>query len=160
MNDNVGTSPTSATPLQLLHRAGQCAGAEFEAAMRAAKLDLTPRQMAVMAALRAADGASQTQLTSLTGVDRSTLSDIMRRLVKKRLAQRRRTGRDKRAYTISLTDAGTELLSQAQPAVDAVNQQLLQAIPQDLRNCFISALRCLIAQIDGATTPDRSRDGA
>ncbi len=43
------------------------------------------------------EGLSQTDIVNLTGIDRSTLADIVRRLVKKGLLQRRRTKQDARA---------------------------------------------------------------
>ncbi|MFZ1102753.1 MAG: helix-turn-helix domain-containing protein, partial [Hyphomicrobiaceae bacterium] len=39
-----------------------------------------------------------------TGIDRSTLADIVRRLTRKGLLQRCRTNEDARAYAVRLTD--------------------------------------------------------
>ncbi|MEZ5853842.1 MAG: helix-turn-helix domain-containing protein [Hyphomicrobiaceae bacterium] len=64
----------------LLHRAGQKA-AEVFAVKAGGKL--TPRQYAVMAAIAGTSRASQTDLVMITGVDRSTLADIVKRLVQR-----------------------------------------------------------------------------
>ena len=77
------------SPLHLLHRAGQCAGDVFNAEMQLG--DLTPRQYAVLVTVAGNEGLSQTDLVESTGIDRSTLADIVRRMLKKGLLQRRRT---------------------------------------------------------------------
>src|SRR4029434_1329083 len=77
------------SPIHLLHRAGQCAGDIFHAEMKDG--DLTPRQLAVLVTVAQNEGLSQTGLVDRTGIDRSTLADIVRRLQRKGLLQRRRT---------------------------------------------------------------------
>ncbi|MGE0022289.1 MAG: MarR family transcriptional regulator, partial [Hyphomicrobium sp.] len=62
--------------LHLLHRAGQCADEMF--AVSVGEAGLTPRQYAVMAAIAKSDEPSQTTLVEATGIDRSTMADIVR----------------------------------------------------------------------------------
>ena len=83
------------SPLHLLHRAGQCAAEVFQAELGGG--DLTPRQFAVLVTVSQNEGLSQTHLVERTGIDRSTLADIVRRMLKKGLLQRRRTKEDARA---------------------------------------------------------------
>ena len=97
------------SPIHLLHRAGQCAEDIFHAEIKEA--DLTPRQLAVLITVAGNEGGSQTAIVERTGVDRSTLADIVRRLQKKGLLQRRRTKEDARAYAVKLTDAGRRVLN-------------------------------------------------
>ena len=94
------------SPIHLLHRAGQCAGDIFHGEMGDG--DLTPRQYAVLVTVAQNEGVSQTRLVEKTGIDRSTLADIVRRMLKKGLLQRRRTKEDARAYAVKLTDEGLE----------------------------------------------------
>ena len=68
------------SPIHLLHRAGQCAGDVFQAEM--SQGDLTPRQYAILLTVAQNEGLSQTHLVEKTGIDRSTLADIVRRLLK------------------------------------------------------------------------------
>ena len=72
------TQPTrlERSPIHLLHRAGQCAGDIFQAEMGGG--DLTPRQYAVLVTVSQNEGLSQTSLVEKTGIDRSTLADIVR----------------------------------------------------------------------------------
>ena len=76
--------------LALLHRANQIATERFSDAL--GDSDMTARQVQVLAAIEANEGASQTAIVNLTGIDRSTLADIMRRLSKHKLIARRRIG--------------------------------------------------------------------
>ena len=80
--------------LHLLHRAGQAADAI--AIKHLEPFDLTLRQYACMKAVQ--DGAeNQTDVVYKTGIDRSTIADIMRRLVEQGLVYRERSERDARA---------------------------------------------------------------
>jgi DNA-binding MarR family transcriptional regulator len=73
MKEKTAVRPLSA--LHLLHRAGQCADELF--ALNVGKTELTPRQYAVLAAAAASEDLSQTALVDATGIDRSTLADIV-----------------------------------------------------------------------------------
>src|SRR5262245_33071166 len=96
------------SPIHLLHRAGQCVGFIFSDEVHGG--DLTPRQYTILAAVAREEGLSQTDLVTRTGIDRSTLADIIRRLVQKGWIQRRRTSADARVYAIRLTEEGREVL--------------------------------------------------
>jgi DNA-binding MarR family transcriptional regulator len=56
--------------------------------------DLTPRQVAVLTTVAENEGLSQTGIVDCTGIDRSTLADLVRRLKLKGLLERRRTKED------------------------------------------------------------------
>jgi DNA-binding MarR family transcriptional regulator len=80
------------SPLHLFHRLGQGSADAFSSQMR--QVDLTARQFAVLSATSQNDGLSQTDLVALTGIDRSTMADIVKRMLKKGLLQRQRTNWD------------------------------------------------------------------
>lgn len=127
----------------LLHQACQFAQELF--VQKANGLDLTPRQFAVLETISKDEGLSQTAIVQRTGIDRSTVADLMRRLLTKHLVKRRRRARDQRAYSVSLTPAGRAALICAAPVVAQVDQLLLSAIsPQDARQ-FLDSL-VLIAE--------------
>ena len=77
------------SPTHLLHRAGQCAEDIFAAEVKVG--GLTSRQFAVLVAVAHNEGLSQTDLVDCTGIDRSTMAEIARRMQRKGLLQRRRT---------------------------------------------------------------------
>jgi len=133
------------SPLHLLHRAGQAAGEAFVA--EAARAGLTPRQFAVLHEISVNEGLSQTRLVERTGIDRSTLADIMRRLVKKGVVQRRRTREDARAYAVKLTDAGRRVLDSAAPLVERADERLLDALPPARRARFVESLNEIVLRL-------------
>lgn len=141
----VGTLDRS--PIHLLHRAGQCAGDIFQGEM--AEGDLTPRQYAVLLAVSQNEGVSQTQLVDKTGVDRSTLADIVRRMLKKGLLQRRRTKEDARAYSVKLTDEGWHVLKSADPKARRVDDRILAALPTQQRERFLEDLNSIVEALGG-----------
>jgi DNA-binding MarR family transcriptional regulator len=144
MKNSHRSGPLDASALHLLHRAGQFAEVLFT--NETAKADLTPRQFAVLICVAQNPDVSQTGLVEQTGIDRSTLADIVRRLVKKGLLQRKRTRRDARMYAVRLTPKGQSLLGQVKPLASKVDQRILSALRNDQRGVFMEAL----AEIVGA----------
>jgi len=143
------------SPIHLLHRAGQCAADIFQGEM--ADGDLTPRQYAVLVAVSQNEGLSQTQLVDKTGIDRSTLADIVRRMLKKGLLQRRRTKDDARAYSVKLTDEGWRVLKAADPLAKRVDDKILAALPGQQRERFVQDLNAIVEAL-GRIAPED--DGA
>jgi DNA-binding MarR family transcriptional regulator len=88
-------NPLDRSPVHLLHRAYQAVDQVFAMGMQANSL--TARQLAVLMTVEDNEGLSQTGIVNRTGVDRSTLADIVRRLTRKGLLQRRRTKEDAHA---------------------------------------------------------------
>lgn len=137
--------------IHLLHRAGQCADDLF--ASHIGITDITPRQFAVLKALSISEDPSQSALVEKTGIDRSTMADIIRRLVGKSLVQRRRTRRDARMYAVRLTEKGKAALETAEPAVRQTDDRILSAIPAAQREQFLRALTKIVDTIGpGAPT--------
>jgi MarR family transcriptional regulator, temperature-dependent positive regulator of motility len=134
------------SPLHLLHRAGQSAAEIFQGEMTG---DLTPRQLAVLMTVAQNEGLSQTAIVDATGIDRSTLADLVWRLSKKRLLQRRRTREDARAYAVKLTDEGRRVLRGAEPLAKQVDKRVLDALPAGHREQFISSLLAIVSRLEG-----------
>jgi DNA-binding MarR family transcriptional regulator len=105
---------------------------------------LTPRQLAVLLTVAQNEGLSQTGLVDRTGIDRSTLADIVRRMQRKGLLQRRRTREDARAYAVKLTDEGRRILRTAEPLARKVDERILDALPGKQREQFIDDLLSIV----------------
>lgn len=133
--------------LHLLHRAGQVADELFAAEMTGS--DLTPRQYAVLAALARREAASQTDIVRETGIDRSTLADIVKRLVERGMLSRRRAKNDARAYDVRLTPAGTAILKQAEPAAQRVSDRLLRYVASTRRAELVDSLANIVRSVEG-----------
>lgn len=130
------------SPLHLLHRAGQCAAEVFEGELGVG--DLTPRQYAVLLTVAHNEGLSQTHLVERTGIDRSTLADVVRRMLKKGLLQRRRTREDARAYAVKLTDEGARVLKGCDPLAKKVDERILASLPGPQRERFLQDLNTIV----------------
>jgi DNA-binding MarR family transcriptional regulator len=134
--------------IHLLHRAGQCAGDIFQAEMKEG--DLTPRQYAVLVTVSQNEGLSQTHLVERTGIDRSTLADIVRRMLKKGLLQRRRTREDARAYAVKLTEEGWRVLRSCEPLARRVDDRILSALSNPQRDRFVTDLNTIVEALGKA----------
>jgi DNA-binding MarR family transcriptional regulator len=145
---NARTNKLNRSPIHLLHRAGQAVDTVFGAEMKA---DLTPRQLAVLVSAGANPGLNQTRLTELTGIDRSTLADLVKRLQRKGLLQRRRTRADARAYAVKLTDEGHGILRTAVPAWGRIDARVLDTLPPSRREQFLDGLSILIRALERPT---------
>ena len=144
----------ASSALHLLHRAGQCADEIF--AHNVAGSDLTPRQYAVMKAVAVTEEPSQTVLVDKTGIDRSTLADIVRRLVAKGLMKRKRTRRDARMYAVRLTEKGQAALKSAEPAARSTDERLLAALSEAERDKFLDQLNRIVEALGSSPPRDVS----
>ncbi len=138
----------NSSTLHLLHRVHQCAGELFQSHMTG--LNLTTTQYTVLVAAAEREGLSQQDIITATGIDRSTVSQVVQLLIRKGLLKRRRTRHDARAYAISLTDAGREVLEESQPIVGRIEQALVEALPAARAKAFISNLRAIVAAFEPA----------
>jgi DNA-binding MarR family transcriptional regulator len=134
------------SPYHLLKRAAQYAADIYMGEVGAS--GLTQRQFTVLLAVDQNDGISQTALVKVTGIDRSTLADLVARLVAQGYVQRRRDKEDGRANTVRITAAGKKALKTAQPGAEEVDKQILSAIAPAHRKSFLDALTMLAAKLD------------
>lgn len=140
--------------LVLLHRANQLANELFAETLR--DKDFTARQVQVLAAIDANEGLSQTEIAAATSIDRSTLTDVMRRLARRKLIERKRSKDDTRAYTVTLTKAGRTALIVGEPALVVVESEMLAALPSKQRGQLVTMLSKLVAS-GTARTSDKDR---
>ena len=136
--------PLMTSVLHLLHRAGQTADELFYKEMDGSAL--TPRQYAVLVVLAQHENASQTDIVNATGIDRSTLADIVKRLVDRGLLARRRSKLDARAYSVKLTAAGQSALKSTMPVASRVEDMILKALPSSHRAAIVAALAAIVRQ--------------
>jgi MarR family transcriptional regulator, temperature-dependent positive regulator of motility len=112
------------------------------------KSGLTHRQFTVLLAADANEGRSQTELVKMTGIDRSTLADLVARLMAQGYLQRRRTKDDARTNAIRLTPIGKKMLKQAQSGAEEVDRQLLSHMPTAERKTVLECLTNLASEMD------------
>ena len=137
------SGPLDKSPSHLLHRALQRALDIY--AETAGPTAVTQRQFAVLAAVAAREGLTQADLVRSTGIDRSTLAELVARMLGKGLLARERSNEDGRANTVTLTDKGRTALAEAEPRAHAADQAILRLIPSGKRGGFLAALRAMAA---------------
>jgi len=141
------------SPIHLLHRASQCASDIFQEEIAG---DLTPRQFAILVTVAQNEGLSQTHLVARTGIDRSTLADVIRRMLKKGLLQRRRTREDARAYAVKLTDEGWRVLKRAEPLARRADEKLLSVLSAAEKERFVSGLVEIVRSLEDSDSEDQN----
>ena len=142
--------PLANSPSHLMHRALQLALDIY--AEEAGSDGLTQRQFAVLEAASLKAGLTQTELVRLTGIDRSTLADLVARMTAKGLLERERSTLDARAKAVRLSDAGLARLEAARPRVEAADRRIMGLLPKGHRDGFLKQLTELAAAADDAPT--------
>src|SRR5580693_1079349 len=128
----------SEAPSHLIRRCQQFYGDLY--AREAGGKELTKQQFTLLCALEQNDGASQTALVEITGIDRSTLAEMVRRMLEKGLLSRERTEEDQRANAVAISPAGRKALRSARNASDRAEKALLEILPLPDRQKFIRSL--------------------
>lgn len=144
--DQAGRRVLSDSPSHLLHRVLQLALDIY--AEETGRGGLTQRQFAVLAAAGALEGASQTDLVRMTGIDRSTLADMVARMIEKGWLARERSLSDARANTVRLTETGRQALEETEPKVAQADARILAALSPARRQAFLNALSVLGGDVD------------
>jgi DNA-binding MarR family transcriptional regulator len=136
---HAGDAGLDRSPSHLLHRALQLALDIYAEETGAGAL--TQRQFAVLSAVMAKEGCTQSELVRATGIDRSTLAELVARLIGKQLLARERSTLDARANTVRLTDAGRAAVLAAGPKVAEADARILALVPGAKRDAFLKTLR-------------------
>jgi DNA-binding MarR family transcriptional regulator len=148
-----GDAGLDRSPSHLLHRALQLALDIY--AEEIGPGSLTQRQYAVLSAVAAKEGCTQSDLVRATGIDRSTLAELVARLIGKGLLARERSTLDARANTVRLTPEGRAAVEDVAPKVALADARILALMPAGKRDAFVKTLRDL-ARAAGRTEPETS----
>ncbi|WP_298123707.1 MarR family transcriptional regulator [Brevundimonas sp.] len=141
------------SPSHLMHRALQLALDVY--AEELGTDGPTQRQFAVLEAVSQRAGLTQTDLVKATGIDRSTLADLVSRMTAKGLLDRERSSLDARAKAVRLSAAGEAALAAARPRVIAADKRIMGLLPKAKRDLFLELLSELAAAADAA--PEEAR---
>ena len=130
--------PLDGSPSHLMHRVLQVALDIY--AEETGPGAPTQRQFAVLSAVAQNEGLTQTDLVNATGIDRSTLADLVARMMGKDLLARERSATDGRANTVSLSAKGREALDAARPRVEAADKRILSLLSGGKRSTLMKVL--------------------
>jgi DNA-binding MarR family transcriptional regulator len=146
------------SPGHLLRRAQQYAHDLYSKEVSAS--GPTPRQFEVLHVVSQNEGLSQTDLVRHTGIDRSTLADMIARMMSKGLLSRKRTREDARANAVSITSAGKRMLKSAEGKVNKSDKAVLAALPKAQQAAFMRSLKAYaeaLDKLDAAVAAPRKR---
>jgi DNA-binding MarR family transcriptional regulator len=116
--------------------------ASFQAfARRVRDVDLRPGHLAVLALIGENPGISQTALGRAGGRDKSSLTPTLNDLARRGFVSRRRSTRDRRSYTLSLTPRGEKLLAALMVHAQAHDRRLDAIVGLKNKAEFIRTLR-------------------
>lgn len=152
---STGRSPDDRLPIyqmpgHLVRRLNQIHSALF--AEECGEHGLTSLQFAALTALHANPGVDATRLSTLIAFDRSTIGSVLDRLEAKALIRRAPSRNDRRVKLLSLTEAGEALLVAVGPAVERVQQRLLQPLDPSDRPTAVRLMSQIAAAHNGMTS--------
>jgi DNA-binding MarR family transcriptional regulator len=118
------------------------------------QLGIHMRLLLALSYLRDHDGAHQQEMAEAVCMDANNLVLLLNELEDLGYVERRRDPLDRRRHLVQITDAGREALAQSEPALDAIEQDVLQALDADER---ATLWRLLARALQGA---EPATDGA
>lgn len=125
-------------------------------AERLAGQDISVAQWVVLRALYDSSGVTLNEAAAQVGVDKSSLSRMVERLVQKRLVNRTE-GDDRRSLGLTLTAAGKKLVPQLAKLADENDAAFFHALPPRQRTEFLATIKQLLTA-NGWDVSQRGRD--
>jgi DNA-binding MarR family transcriptional regulator len=117
------------------------------------RLGITGAQLFVLTQLRATPALSINALAERTMTHQSTVSVVVRRLVRRKLVKKGRAADDARRVELTLTAAGARLLDRAPEVVQARLAQAVAALPASDRSDLARALVRLVHEVGADEAP-------
>lgn len=106
--------------------------------------DVSSVQFAALAVLHRCPGISQRQLGSELDLDRSTIADVVSRMVSRGVIARDQDAADRRRKVLTLTADGEAELEDLRPHVEKVERSLTEALTRDERDSLRALLRAVL----------------
>jgi len=113
--------------------------------------EITLRQFALLSAVSRLKNPTQRDLTDGIGMDRSTLSDVVRRLSSNGLVRQEQSKEDRRAQVISLTAEGRKAVDRIAPLVRKANRDFLGVLSKDELQALVG-IQGKLLRLDGSKT--------
>jgi DNA-binding MarR family transcriptional regulator len=130
------------SPSHLLHRVLQIALDIYTTEVGEGAL--TQRQFALLKALEPTQGLSQSELVKITGIDRSTMADLVARMLVKGHLEREKSVVDARANLVKASLAGRTALVEMKPKVMIADEKILMLLSPPKRESFVKLLRKIV----------------
>ena len=101
-------------------------------------------QFAALTALARRPGVSQAYIGEELDLDRSTIADLIHRMMKRGLVEREQSTEDRRRKVLTLTDAGEQTLAELRPRVDRVEQLLMEGFTPTVGDALKGAVLTML----------------
>lgn len=121
------------------------------------KEDVTVAQWVVLRTLYDHDHITLNQLAELIGLDKSSVSRMIERLVLRELVNRSK-GNDRRSLGLSLTSAARKLVPRLAKLADQNDESFFHSLPARKRHEFLATIKQLL-DANGWTTSECGRYG-
>lgn len=135
------------SPSHLLHRAQQLATERFQQLVGDA---ITLRQLAVLSAIADKPGLNQNELGRITGVDRSTLAEMLTRMEGHKWIARKPSATDARAHAVTLTEGGEAVFVACANHARAADAAILDLLPRTKARTLVTTLAKLAKLAEAA----------
>ncbi|MDH7795931.1 MULTISPECIES: MarR family transcriptional regulator [unclassified Beijerinckia] len=122
--------------------------------------EISSPQFSLLLAIMQEPGRSQIDFVQKVGIDRSTLSAMVDRLVKNGMLVRERMHSDQRVDALFIAPKGAAMIRRSVPGAYNVHRRLMQLLPADLRPGFLKALIILAEQPTEQSKPKSRRKAA
>ena len=109
-------------------------------ARRFAALDLTPAQYSTLVAIGDNPGRNQSEIAGALGIQRPNFVAMMDELQRRGLAERTRSGADRRSNAVALTSAGRALLERGRVEQAALEAAIDALLGPDTRAALVTTL--------------------
>lgn len=154
-DDMAGHLELQRMPGYLVRRLDSRAAALFE--RHTGQTSLTPRQFGLLHVVHRAGVIRQSHLAAALHLDRSTLGEMLARMVDRGLVERTPTAGDRRTSEVRLTALGETTLLENTAAALAAQRAFLAPLPDYLRAVFLKSLEILADADDDVPLTDGSR---
>ena len=113
------------------------------------QFEMTPLQYTLVSAIADQGSADQTTLAGIVSLDRTTTTDIIKRLHARGLVSRRRSDRDHRAQVCSLTPAGHTLLLDMEANVRRAHRDTIKTLSFDEQEMLLQLMSRIVGDHSG-----------
>ena len=128
-----------------------------------APLGVSPRAFAVLSNLAGADGQSQQQLADTLGIHRNNMVGLVDELEAAGWVRRHRSQRDRRAFDVRLTRAGSDVVARVSELIPALDREVGQGLTEAEKQTAVTLLQKMAGPLDlrpgvhpGLSAPSRS----
>ena len=106
--------------------------------------EVTSRQLALLTAIGQRPGLSQSDVAQQVGMDLNTCSDLVARLVAKKLVRRERSEADARTYCLYLAPKGAVVVDMGMGLAPSYRQSVARRLSQAEHEQLVALLRRLL----------------